>query len=98
MARNIRQEKFFATCLHGRNFYHANFLSCIDDYTEDMATFTTLAKIYSSEYFCNAMVAGIGEIFVQRKFLAIQYIKVVDVLIINSQCPNLSDNNYRSNN
>ena len=34
-----------------------------------MATFTALAKFYSSEYFCNARVAGI----VQRKFLAIRY-------------------------
>ena len=40
--------------------YPVNFLShIIDDYTEDMATFTALAKIYSSEY-----LAGIGEIFV----------------------------------
>ena len=25
-------------------FYHVNFLSCVNDYIEDMATFTTLAK------------------------------------------------------
>ena len=78
MARNIRQEKIFAnftTCLHGRNFYPANFLSHIDDYTEDMAIFTASAKIYSSEYFCNARVhvAGIGKFFVQRKFSVIRY-------------------------
>ena len=42
--------------------------------TQDISTFTTLAKIYSSEYFCNARVAGIGEIFVQRKFSAIRYL------------------------
>ena len=42
----------------GRKIYPANFLPRIDDYTEDMATFTALAKIYSSEYFCNARVAG----------------------------------------
>ena len=48
-------------------------MSRIDDYTEDMVTFTALAKIYSSEYFCNARVAGIGEIFVQRNFSAIRY-------------------------
>ena len=58
----------FATGLHGWNFYPANFLSCINDYTEDMATFTALAKIYSSEYFCNARVAGIGEILSSEKF------------------------------
>ena len=78
IAENFHQEKIFAnftTCLHGQNFYPANFLSHIDDYTEDMATFTALAKIYSSEYFCNARVAGIDEIFVQRKFSAIQYIE-----------------------
>ena len=65
MAGNIRQEEIFAnfsTCLHGRNFYPVNFLSHIDDYTEDMVTFTALVKIYSSENFCNARVAGIGKI------------------------------------
>ena len=70
MARNIHHEEIFAdftTCLYGRNFYPVNFLSRIDDYTEDMAIFTALAKIYSSEYFCNARVAGIGEVFVQQK-------------------------------
>ena len=54
-----------------------DFLSHIDDYTEDMATFTALAKVYSSEYFNNARVAGIGEIFVQRNILAIQYFFVL---------------------
>ena len=38
-----------------------------------MAIFITLAKIYSTEYFCNAKVAGLSEIFVQQKFLTIQY-------------------------
>ena len=38
-----------------------NFLSCVNYYIEDMATFTTLVKTYSIEYF-----------FVQQKFLAIQ--------------------------
>ena len=36
----------------------------------DMATFTTLVKIYSIEYFCNTKV---GEIFVQRKLSAVWY-------------------------
>ena len=35
-----------------------------NDYIEDMATFTTLVKIYSIEYFCNTKVAGLGKIFV----------------------------------
>ena len=40
-----------------------------------MATLTALAKIYSTEYFCNIKVhvTGLGEIFVQRKFLRIWY-------------------------
>ena len=33
--------------------------------------FTALAKIYSTEYFCNTKVAGLGEIFAQEKFSAI---------------------------
>ena len=40
-------------------------LSCVDDYIEDMVTFTTLEKIYPTEYFCNTKVAGLDEIFVQ---------------------------------
>ena len=48
----------------GEIFLSANFLSCVNDYIEDMATFTTLAKIYSTEYFCNTKVSGLGETFV----------------------------------
>ena len=55
----------FATCFCWRNFYYENFLSCINDYIEDMATFMALAKIYSTEYFCTTKVAGIGEKFVK---------------------------------
>ena len=40
----------------------AIFLSCVNDYIEDIANFTTLVKIYSTEYFCNTKVAGLGEI------------------------------------
>ena len=40
-----------------------------------MATFTTLAKIYSIKYFCNTKVSGLGEIFVKRKFSCILYNK-----------------------
>ena len=45
---NFHQEKIFvnfAICSHWRNFYYAVFLSCVNDYIEDMATFITLAKI-----------------------------------------------------
>ena len=40
-----------------------------------MATFTALAKMYSTEYFCNTKVAGLGEIFVKWKFSLIRYLK-----------------------
>ena len=58
----------FAICSHWRNFYCANFLSCVNDYIEDIVTFTALAKNYSTKYFCNTKVAGLGEIFVKRNF------------------------------
>ena len=60
---NFRQEKIFVhfyIC-----FYHANFLSCVKEYIEYMATFTALAKIYSSKYFCSTKVTGLGQIFVK---------------------------------
>ena len=44
-----------------RQFHHLlSLVSCVNDYIEDMATFTALVKIYSTEYFCNAKVAGLG--------------------------------------
>ena len=30
-------------------------------------------KIYSTKYFCNTKIAGLGKILVQRKFSALQY-------------------------
>ena len=77
ICRNFHQEKIFANfaiCSHWRNFYHANFMSRVNDYIEDMATFTALAKIYSTKYFCNTKVYGVGEIFVKWKFSRIWYI------------------------
>ena len=44
-------QKFFQFCHHWRNFYHVNFLSCVNDCIEDMATFTALAKIYFTKIF-----------------------------------------------
>ena len=41
---------------------------------EHMATFTVLAKIYSIEYFYYMKVPGLGKIFVQQNFSAIQYV------------------------
>ena len=45
---SFRQEKIFAnfaTCCCWRNFLSTNFLSRVNDYIEDMVTFTALAKI-----------------------------------------------------
>ena len=67
ICRNFRQEKIFtnlAICSYWRNFYCVNFLSCVNDYVEDVATFTALVKIYSTEYFCNTKVGGLDENFV----------------------------------
>ena len=48
----------------GGEIFILNFF--VNDYIEDMVTFTALEKF-------NARVAGLGEIFVQRKFLAMWY-------------------------
>ena len=48
-------------------FIRKIFLSFVNDNKEDMAAFTALAKIYSTEYFWNTKVPGLGEIFVQPK-------------------------------
>ena len=71
VARNFHQEKSFAnftTCYYWRKFLSVNFLSCVKDYIEGVVTLiiTSLANIYSIKYFCNAKVAGLGEIFVQQ--------------------------------
>ena len=47
-----------------------------------MATCTALAKIYSTEYFCNTKVPGLGEIFVQQNFHLYSI-----MLLYNSQEP-----------
>ena len=59
---NFRQFRHLLSLV---KFLYENFLSCINDYIEDMVTFTALAKIYSTEYFCTTKVAGIGEKFVK---------------------------------
>ena len=57
-----------ATHSHWLNLYHTNILSCVNDCTKDMVTLIALAKIYSTNSYFNTKVAGLGEIFVQRKF------------------------------
>ena len=53
-----------------RQFHHllslasTIFLSYVNNDVEDMATFTAIGKVYSTEYFYNTGVAGLGEIFV----------------------------------
>ena len=58
------------TCFRKINCY----LGC-NNYTEDIATFTALEKIYSTKYFCNNIinVAGFSEMFVKRNFSCIWY-------------------------
>ena len=63
----------FAICFYWLNFYHANSLPCVNDYIDSIAPFTVLVKSYSTKYFCNTKVAGLGEISVQRKFCHIRY-------------------------
>ena len=81
IAGNFCQEKIFtnfATCSRWRNNFICEFFvlyMCVNNYIEDIATFTALAKIYSAECFWNTKVAVLGEIFVQRKFSAIRYKK-----------------------
>ena len=64
---NFRQ---FPHLLSLAKFLAHKFLSCFNDYIEDMVTFTALVKNYSAEYFCNTKVhvAELGEIFVKRNF------------------------------
>ena len=45
-----------------------NFLFYINDYIEDVVTFTALAKNYSVEHFCNTKVAGLSEIFISENY------------------------------
>ena len=61
----------FAICSYWRNFYRANILSCVNDYIEDMATFTALAKIYSTEYL---------------KFLSSENFVVYGITALHAEC------------
>ena len=68
---NFYQEKvspILPPAIIGEIFIFANFLSCVNDYIEDMATFTVLAKIYSTKYFCNTKVSGLGKILSSENF------------------------------
>ena len=71
IARNFARRKFSLILppgLVGKNFCSA--ILC----NEHMATFTVLAKVCSID---NTKVPGLSEIFVQRKFSAIQYLYLV---------------------
>ena len=54
-----------------------------------MATFTALAK---NLFHCNTKVAGLGEIFVQRKFCCIRYMHVLIHIIFIALTLTASDN------
>ena len=59
----------FRSLFSWTKFLSCEHLSCINDYIEPVATFTTWEKIYSTEYFCNAKVhvhvhvVGMGKIY-----------------------------------
>ena len=63
-------EKFrqFRHLLLLAKFFIREFLSRVNDYIEDMATFTALVKIYSIKYFCNTKVSGLGKILSSENF------------------------------
>ena len=46
----------------------ANFLSCVNNHIQDMANFTALVKICSTEYFCNTEVAGLVKFLSSENF------------------------------
>ena len=54
----------FPPVLVRKIFIREFFLSCVNDYIEDMATLTVFAKIYSTEYFFNMTTPGLDEFFV----------------------------------
>ena len=49
-------------------FCSMNFLSCVNNYIEHMATFTVLAIIYSIEYFCIQKYLGLAKSFSSETF------------------------------
>ena len=61
----------FVQLQHG-NYHAAGNFHLEKEYIEPRAIFSTWAKFYFVKYFCNARVGGLDEIFVQRKFSAIQ--------------------------
>ena len=69
IAGNFHQEEILPVSCH--LLLLAKFLSCVNE------NFTTLAKIYSTEYFCSTKVARLGKLFIQQKFSAIQYFKYI---------------------
>ena len=60
----------------------ANFFSCINDYTVDVAT--ALAKIKSGEIFMQYTSANFGEICLPRNISAIRYIITLRRLICHT--------------
>lgn len=59
-------------------WYREKFLAYAKHYVEDMGTFTALAKKFSTKFFCNTKVNGIGEIFFQQIYAyGIPYFPIV---------------------
>ena len=60
-------------------------LSHFNDYIEPMMTFTALAKIYSTKYFCR-YIAGLGQNVYPVKILAVQYLHVTHTHVMGELC------------
>lgn len=49
----------FCDLLYLEKCFFVNIFSCVNDYIEDAATLTTLAKINCTKYLCNIKVSGL---------------------------------------
>ena len=64
----------------GEFFFPVNFCSVIlFDYIESMAIFAAGQKIIPINIICTMRVAGLSEVFVQQKFIVMQYVICVHV-------------------
>ena len=68
-------------------FLSANFFSCINDYTVDVATFTALTKIKSGEIFMNTRVLALANFFSCEMFFVLPLCHPVQKHAIHSAGP-----------
>ena len=60
--------------LVGENLLIHDFFSCVNNYIEDVATFTVLVKINLVKYLYNSKVTSIGEIFLLRNISTMYFV------------------------